>query len=190
MQDRQSAVTAVLGNAHAFEEFGKYRHCGRNAGCGMRLKCDNFHENLIEMMPAEIFRLSNSVALLTWIALLLFPFQRIVHQIILGIIVTGFCMLYALIVLPGLGSSDLSSFGSLAGVMQLFTSEEAVLAGWIHYLAFDLMTGLFIVNNALKYGISRLLLLPCLFFTFMLGPVGLLMYLLIRSVKMKKYFLQ
>lgn len=140
------------------------------------------------MAPEAIFKLSNSVALFTWIALIIFPFQKWLHRIIIGIIVTAFCMLYASIVLPGLGSSDMSSFGSLGGVMQLFTNDKAVLAGWIHYLAFDLMTGLYIVNNAMKYGISRFVLLPCLFFTFMLGPIGLLLYFAVRAVSTKRYF--
>ena len=81
------------------------------------------------------------------------------------------------------------SFGSLDGVAALFVNREALLAGWIHYLAFDLLTGIFIVNNARKNGIGIALLLPCLFFTFMLGPVGLLLYLLIRWTRTKNYWI-
>lgn len=140
------------------------------------------------MTPEEIFKLSNSIALFTWIALLMFPFQQKLHRAIIGIIVTAFCMLYAGMILPAFSLKLLDSFSTLQGVMQLFTSEEAVLAGWIHYLVFDLMTGLYIANNAMKYGIHRLLLLPCLFFTFMLGPIGLLLYFAVRAVSTKRYF--
>jgi hypothetical protein len=62
------------------------------------------------------------------------------------------------------------------------------VAGWVHYLAFDLMTGLFIKRNALKHGISHWLLIPCLFLTFMFGPIGLLLYFLIRLIITKQYF--
>ena len=72
--------------------------------------------------------------------------------------------------------------------MSLFTNPALVTAGWVHYLAFDLMTGIWIKRNSLKYGIPHLLVIPCLLLTFMLGPVGLLLYLLIRSLKTKHYF--
>jgi hypothetical protein len=72
--------------------------------------------------------------------------------------------------------------------MELFTNPRLVTAGWIHYLAFDLLAGLFIRNNAQKHGISHWILIPCLLFTFMFGPVGLLLYLLIRWMITKSYF--
>ena len=72
--------------------------------------------------------------------------------------------------------------------MTLFQNETLVTAGWIHYLAFDLLTGIWIKKNSVKYGISHWIIVPCLIFTFMLGPVGLLLYLLVRTVQTKKYF--
>ena len=81
------------------------------------------------------------------------------------------------------------SFISLDGVMQLFRNESAVLAGWIHYLAFDLMEGVFIVLNSLKNNIPHLLVIPCLLLTFMLGPVGLLLYMFIRMLITRRYFI-
>jgi hypothetical protein len=72
--------------------------------------------------------------------------------------------------------------------MELFQNKTLVTAGWVHYLAFDLMTGIWIKRNSLKFGIPHVFIIPCLLFTFMLGPVGLLLYLLIRVVKTKQYF--
>ena len=83
---------------------------------------------------------------------------------------------------------DFEKFGSLNGVMELFTDKTAVTAGWVHYLAFDLLTGIWIKKNAQKYNIHHLILIPCLLLTFMLGPIGLLLYLLVRSIKTKQYF--
>ncbi|MCE9600023.1 MAG: DUF4281 domain-containing protein [Spirochaetia bacterium] len=71
-------------------------------------------------------------------------------------------------------------FGSLEGVSLLFQNPYALLAGWIHYLAFDLFVGSWISAHAAKHSISRFLILPCQFLTFMFGPVGLLSYLLLR----------
>lgn len=79
------------------------------------------------------------------------------------------------------GQAD-GGFGSLAGVMKLFTNPWAVLAGWVHYLAFDLFVGAWEVRDAEQHGVSHLLVVPCLFFTFMLGPIGLLMYMGARTL--------
>jgi hypothetical protein len=72
--------------------------------------------------------------------------------------------------------------------MELFKNRTLVTAGWVHYLAFDLLTGIFIRKNAQKHGINHWLIVPCLLFTFMLGPIGLLLYLLLRWVITKNYF--
>lgn len=88
---------------------------------------------------------------------------------------------YAVLIAAFFGNSE-GGFGSLSGVMKLFTNEWAVLAGWIHYLAFDLLVGIWEVNDAQSKGISHWLVLPCLFFTFMLGPIGFLMYFILRAI--------
>ncbi|HYJ37307.1 MAG TPA: abscisic acid-deficient protein Aba4 family protein, partial [Chitinophagaceae bacterium] len=76
----------------------------------------------------------------------------------------------------------------LPGVMELFTQPGIVVAGWVHYLAFDLMIGIFIRRNAIKHRINHWLIVPSLLFTFMLGPIGLLLYLIIRTITTKQYF--
>jgi len=76
----------------------------------------------------------------------------------------------------------------LAGVSQLFDNPFALTAGWIHYLAFDMFIGAWEVGDSQKHGINHFLVIPCLFFTFMFGPVGLILYFTIRAVKTKKMF--
>ena len=65
--------------------------------------------------------------------------------------------------------------------MQLFTYEELVLAGWVHYLAFDIFVGAWEVRTAKKEGIPFLYVLPCLGLTFMFGPIGFLLFTAIRA---------
>jgi hypothetical protein len=72
--------------------------------------------------------------------------------------------------------------------MQLFDNPVMVTAGWIHYLAFDLLAGIFIKRNGIKHNISHWLFVPCLLLTFMFGPMGLLVYLLVRFIKTRQYF--
>jgi hypothetical protein len=73
-------------------------------------------------------------------------------------------------------------FSSLADVRLLFSNDSALLAGWIHYLAFDLFVGTYIAEKAVAARLSPFLVLPCLFLTFMFGPAGLLLYYAIATL--------
>ena len=142
------------------------------------------------MTPDYIFQLASQIVLPAWLLLMLASNWKWTSRIVIGIVVTLLSLTYAFLILKTFGAFDFSSFGSLKGVMHLFTDPTAVLAGWIHYLAFDLMVGWFVVFDARREGINRWLLIPCLFFCFMLGPVGLLLYLLLRLVARRKYFVE
>jgi hypothetical protein len=82
----------------------------------------------------------------------------------------------------GRGPGD---FQTLAGVSALFSSPWVLLAGWIHYLAFDLLVGVWEVRDSRSRGIPHLLVVPCLALTFMFGPAGWLLYQGVRSYKIK-----
>jgi hypothetical protein len=75
---------------------------------------------------------------------------------------------------------DGAKFGLLAGVVTLFSVPELVLAGWIHYLAFDLFVCAWEVKDAQKEGIHHLVLIPCLLVTLMAGPVGLVLFWVVK----------
>jgi len=141
------------------------------------------------MTPDSIFQACSTIAMAGWIVLLIAsPFWMSFDKFVIGIIITLFAIVYAWLIAQSFTPGDFEKFGSLNGVMELFTNRTAVTAGWVHYLAFDLLTGTWIKKNSIKYNISHWLLIPCLFLTFMLGPVGLLLYLLIRTIKAKRYF--
>lgn len=78
-----------------------------------------------------------------------------------------------------------SGFGSLEQVMIFFQSPYAALAGWIHYLAFDLFIGAWEVRDAQRHKINHLLVIPCLVFTFLAGPIGLFLYFIVKFFKTK-----
>jgi len=140
------------------------------------------------MNADQLFSISNSIALLSWIYLIIFPYKKWTSRILTGVVITLLGILYAWTISGTMSPGDFESFNSLKGIMKLFSNEKAVLAGWIHYLAFDLMVGLYIVHNAGRLGINRWLIIPCLLFTFMLGPFGLLLYFALRAIITKKYF--
>ena len=66
-------------------------------------------------------------------------------------------------------------FDSLANVQKLFTQGWIALAGWIHYLAFDLAIGAIVSRQIMERKISRLVLIPILPLAFLFGPIGYLM---------------
>lgn len=139
------------------------------------------------MTPDNLFRLANGLAMIGWLLLIGLPMFRS-DKLIIGIIVTLLAMVYTYFVFTEFRPANLRNFSSLPGVAELFQNRNMLLAGWVHYLAFDLMVGLWMRHNAKKYHISHWLAAPCLLFTFLLGPMGLLIYLLIRLLKTKKYF--
>jgi hypothetical protein len=141
------------------------------------------------MSPDSVFQTCNTIAMVGWIVLLIIsPFWSSFDKFLIGIIITLLAIVYAWLIFQVFTPGDFEKFSSLNGVMELFTDKTAVTAGWIHYLAIDLLTGIWIKKNAQKYNIHHLIVLPCLLVTFMLAPIGLLLYLLVRSIKTKQYF--
>ena len=140
------------------------------------------------MQSQTVFQFCSTIAMIGWILLIIFPNWFRIDKFIIGIIVTLFAIVYTWLLFDCFHFSDFKKFGSLDGVMELFKNPALVTAGWVHYLAFDLMTGVFIKKNSVKHGISHWLIIPCLLLTFMVGPVGLLLYLLLRFIITKQYF--
>jgi hypothetical protein len=110
------------------------------------------------------------------------PRSRWVTDVLAGTIMPAiYAVLYILIAAATLPSAD-GSFASLDGVATLFTNRWLLLAGWLHYLAFDLLIGAWEARDARERGVPQLLLVPCLFLTLMFGPVGWLAYRGVRRM--------
>jgi hypothetical protein len=136
------------------------------------------------MSAENIFSICNMLALAGWL-MLVFAGKNAKARLIAGVILPlSIAVVYA-ILLAAHGSESKGSFSTLAGVTALFSNPWLLLAGWIHYLAFDLFIGAWEVRDAQVNGISHLLVIPCLFLTFLLGPVGLLLYFAIRAARKK-----
>lgn len=143
------------------------------------------------MTPDQLFSLCNSIALIGWLILLTAsPFWKHTDKLLVGIVVTLLSIIYVWCISQSFQADDIEKFSTLDGLMSLFTNKMAVTAGWVHYLAFDMMTGIWIKNNSVKHGLKHMVIIPSLILTFMLGPTGLLLYLIIRSGKRKAYFLE
>lgn len=137
------------------------------------------------------FSLANGWAMIGWLALAFAPRGPKILALILYLGVFLLCFAYA-ILLSGLMSGlidggagaadgDGAGFTTLAGVMNLFAAPGGALVGWIHYLAFDLFVGMWIARDADQKGFGRMVQLPFLVMTLLAGPVGLLIWLVIRD---------
>jgi len=134
------------------------------------------------MSPEQIFPIANGLAAVTWLMLAILPRRAWVAERLAGWIVPAlFAVVYATIVAVVFAHAD-GSFSTLPGVARLFANPWMLLAGWLHYLAFDLLIGAWEVRDAHQRGVPHLMVVPCLFLTFMFGPAGWLVYLTIRSM--------
>ena len=122
------------------------------------------------------------LAMIGWLLLAILPKQPIA-QITSGALVPLVLSVgYLFLIVQNLQGAE-GGFGSLAEVGTLFQKQELLLAGWIHYLAFDLFIGAWEVRDSQRNGIPHLVIIPCLLMTLMLGPIGLLFYFAIRTAK-------
>ena len=130
------------------------------------------------MSEAQLFQYANTTALISWVALVIQP--KRVAPVLRFIVPSLLAVLYIWALFSAPKNPD-GGFGSLVQVKALFTQDRAVLAGWVHYLAFDLFIGCWEVLDSRDRGINHFLVIPCLLLTFMFGPVGLLLYFVLRA---------
>lgn len=136
------------------------------------------------MTPTDVFSIANPTAMLMWILMIFLPKWKVTRFLIdYKVIPIILSIVYTFYIIQAIQIGGMMDFGSLSSVMALFTEENAVLAGWVHYLAFDLIVGMWILNQNKDLGIHHLLIVPCLLGAFMFGPIGFLLFMIIKSIK-------
>jgi hypothetical protein len=133
-----------------------------------------------------VFGMASMLAFFSWIALFVFYPRKWIYRVLFSGVFILMAFTYLFYIVLGLSGGGEGGFGSLAEVRVLFESDKALLAGWIHYLVFDLFVGMWITKDASEKDINRWIILLSLILTFMLGPVGLLTYFFIRGIKIRK----
>jgi Domain of unknown function (DUF4281) len=137
-------------------------------------------------MTDTLFSLAGLLAMSGWVALLASPWLPTLADRYAGLVVPGaIAVVYTGLVLAFWSRAE-GGFGSLDEVAALFGSREMLLAGWVHYLAFDLFVGAWEVRTARREGIAFLLVLPCLVLTFLFGPAGFLVFLMLRAARARR----
>jgi len=132
-----------------------------------------------------IFSITGLIAMFGWLCLLVSPLVPKWSDCIAGMVLPIILSLgyIILLVIPFSGSAG--GFGTLADVMVLFSYEQAALAGWVHFLAFDLFIGAWVCRTARAEGVSFWLVAPCLPMVFLFGPAGLLAFQVIRAIRIR-----
>jgi len=132
------------------------------------------------MDASSLYTLVNSIAFFAWIFLFLGTYNKNIQQWVFRIVISGFAVLYTFLLFSGISNFDINGFQTLEGLTAMFADQNLVLTGWIHYLCFDLVAGMYIARDGEKNEIPHLFLIPCLLFCFFSGPFGLLIYLIMR----------
>ena len=144
------------------------------------------------MSWSALFTLTNVVAFVGWAVLAFLPRARLAQSIVMFACVGLLCLVYAAMLVAMFGglvdparvagapAPDLTNY-SIEGLRAFFMSDGGNVLGWTHYLAFDLFVGLWIARDADAKGFSRLAQLPVLFLVLMAGPIGLLVWLIVRE---------
>ena len=135
------------------------------------------------MSPDVIFNLANMFVLIGWILLFFAPNWKMTQNIVLNGVVLILSVVYLSIFITILPEFSLESFSSLENVKALFQDDMAVALGWVHYLAFDLFVGAYILRKGQAIGMPRWQYTICLPFTFMAGPVGFVIFSIFKQFK-------
>ncbi len=139
------------------------------------------------MNASEVFSIANSIVIPMWLLMIILPNWKVTRFLIdYKLIPISLSIIYAIYIIIAINIGGMMDFGSLHSVMSLFTEENAVLGGWVHYLAFDLLVGMWMLDQNKQLKIHQLVMIPCLLGAFMFGPIGFLLFMAIRVFKLKK----
>lgn len=133
----------------------------------------------------QILRACNLGSLPAWICLTLFPRWRFTKSITLAVAV-AYSALYVMLIYvlfsQDILSVTLASFSTTEGVARMFSNATAVLAGWAHFIVFDLWTARYFVLDSGRNNIPHLAIVPCILGCMFFGPLGLLTYFCVKKV--------
>lgn len=135
--------------------------------------------------PELVFQVGNTLAACAWLALVLSPAKAPWTSRVWRVAGWYLPLLLSAAYLVMLATHwrGHGGFGSLADVQELFRQPGVLTAGWLHYLAFDLFVGVWIAQRCARLAVAHGWVVVLMLLTFMLGPVGLLGYLLVSLLK-------
>ncbi|CAK9044032.1 Uncharacterized protein SCF082_LOCUS25072, partial [Durusdinium trenchii] len=138
---------------------------------------------LLGFSSEQLFPVTNA-SLISWVCLIFFPsWRKLPSAVLLGPVINAiFYTLIAGAVLISGNQDAKINFSCLEGIRAMFANSDACFAGWLHYCVFDPLVGLGEVLDSRQVKVPHLLVVPCLFMTMLVGPIGFLMYLTLRFI--------
>ena len=127
-----------------------------------------------------------------WLILLFFPQSKICKIFttsIFPIIIFSLIYAYLIYVIFKDGYDFLRNFSlylSFANLLYLFENSNFLILFWIHFLSINLFCGSWMVKDSQKIGVSKFLTFFPLILTYFIGPIGLMIYWMIRIFFAKK----
>lgn len=140
------------------------------------------------MTPELVFQVCTFGVVPAWLLLLFLPRWRITELVVQRVWVPALLAVFYLWAQAAdpLPEPEGAGFHSLAAITALFSTPHALLAGWIHFIALDLLAGAWMVRDARRLQIGHGWVAPCLVVTFALAPIGLLLWFAIRAIKRRE----
>lgn len=136
------------------------------------------------MNTETLFTIFNTGVLLPWLLLLVAPkwgFTQKMLETKWPILILAVAYLSLLLIDLFTATNSSIDFMSLTSIKAAFGRDEVMLIGWIHYLAFDLFVGMWELKDGQQRGVAHYWLVPCLILTLMYGPVGFLLYTIVKQ---------
>ena len=148
--------------------------------------------DLLELINSEtIYLVANWGVIPFWLLLIIAPNYGLTNFFVQSIIVPlllaiGYVFISYNLYLENEIFDGFELYSGLDGLYSMFANENLLLIFWLHFLAISLFAGAWIVRDAKKYLIPKIITIPCLILTYFTGPVGLTIYWLIRIFFAKK----
>jgi hypothetical protein len=141
----------------------------------------------LNISPDTLFQWAGPLAMIGWVGLILTPvwpkrFSEWLPRTIFAIAIPAIIAALYTTLIALHWSGHPGGFDSLDAVMLLFSDRWLLLAGWIHYLAFDLFIGGWELADSRRLRVPHFVMVPLLLLTFFFGPIGLLAYLGLRTI--------
>ena len=146
---------------------------------------------IASITPDNIYLIANWGVVSFWLLLILVPnhgFTNFLTQSIIAPLLLAICYSYLSynLYLEKSIFEGFELYSGLDGLYSMFSNEILLLIFWLHFLAISLFAGAWIVRDAKKYFIPKIITIPSLILTYFSGPVGLVIYWLIRLFFAKK----
>ena len=139
-----------------------------------------------------IYLWSNLGVLPFWFMLIFFPQSQISKVFIISIFpifILGLVYTYLLYIMYLDGYEFLQNFKLYMGfaeILNLFEKQLFLILFWVHFLAINLFCGGWIVNDSQLFNMNKFLVSLPLIITYLIGPVGIFFYWIIRIFYSKR----